>query len=202
MFSEHQLVKQGNNIRVQHGTDNGLIVFFHLNPTHDEEESQKQGRPIYYDREFVEIRIAGDRNTVISEPVNEDHKHRFPAQYAAFKNQSVQVHSGTPLEVWPPLSKSQVLMFKACNVHTVEQLAEVSDSNLHNLGMGARELRDKAKVFLSSATDSSAVLALQDKLEAALKQIEALTNQLNGLPTEDKKRGRPKKEVGDGEDVS
>jgi len=36
------------------------------------------------------------------------------------------------------------MMLKTLNIHTVEALAQVSDTNLGNIGMGARDLRDKA----------------------------------------------------------
>lgn len=201
MFSEAQIVKRGNNYHVQHGTDAGLFVQFYLEAVQDEEESAKLGRPVYKDREFIKIIPVGDKNTVICEPVTEEYKVRWPSQYAAFKNQQAQPQEGTPLEYWPPLTKSQVMTFKAANVHTVEQLANVSDANLFNLGMGAREIRQKAISYIKSAEGSAGVLALQEQLNDALKQIEALKNQQAGF-SEEKKRGRPKKEVIDDENIA
>jgi hypothetical protein len=99
------------------------------------------------------------------------------------------------------------MTFKAANVHTVEQLANVADGNLTNLGMGARDLREKAIAFLKSAEGSAGVLAVQGQLNEAMKQIEALKNQLAGFKSEGaseetKKRGRPKKEISDDENVT
>ena len=201
MFQEAQIIQQGNNYRVQHGTDAGLFVQFYLEAIKDEEATIKQGRPIFNDREYIKIIPVGDKNTVVCEPVSEDHKMRWPAQYAAFKNQQHQPQEGTPIDQWPPLTKSQVMMFKAANVHTVEQLSNVSDTNLANLGMGARELREKAITYLKSAEGSAPTLALQQQLNEAMKQIEALKNQLSGFQAEGavvKKAGRPKKEVVNG----
>lgn len=202
MFQEAQIIQQGNNYRVQHGTDAGLFVQFYLEAIKDEEATIKQGRPIFNDREYIKIIPVGDKNTVVCEPVSEDHKMRWPSQYAAFKNQQHQPQEGTPIDQWPPLTKSQVMMFKAANVHTVEQLSNVSDTNLANLGMGARELREKAITYLKSAEGSAPALALQQQLNEAMKQIEALKNQLSGFQAEGaverKKAGRPKKEVVNG----
>ena len=143
MFAEATVVKQGNNYAVQHGTDNNLFVTFYMEAIHDEEESAKQGRPIYHDREFVKIIPVGDTKTVVCRPVDKVGTHaipsdpvRWPRQYQEFQNQKVQTPDGTPLEHWAPLTKGQVLMYKAVNVHTVEQLANVSDTNLQNLGVG------------------------------------------------------------------
>lgn len=207
MLNEPQLVPQANGqYRVQHGTDAGLYVQFYMEAVKDEEATISEGRPIYSDREYIKIIPVGDKNTVICEPVSEEHKMRWPHQYAAFKNQQTQPQVGTPLEEWPPLSKSQVLTFKGANVHTVEQLASVSDGNLTNLGMGSRALRDKAIAYMANAKDNSGLMAMQEQLNAAQKQIEALTNQLTGFKAagvdEPKRRGRPKKEVEDAENAS
>lgn len=195
MFEAPQIIQQGNNYRVQHGTDAGLFVQFYLEAVKNEEASVEAGRPIFNDKEYIKIIPVGDKNTVVCEPVTEEHKMRWPAQYAAFQNQQHQPQEGTPLEQWPPLTKSQVMTFKAANVHTVEQLANVSDGNLSNLGMGARDLREKAAAYLKSAEGSAPTLAIQQQLNDALKQIEALKNQLAGFGdvAEPKKRGpKPK----------
>lgn len=201
MFEAPQIIQQGNSYRVQHGTDAGLFVQFYLEAVKDEEETLKAGRPIFFDREYIKIIPVGDKNTVVCEPVTEEYKHRWPAQYAAFKAQQHQPQEGTPIDQWPPLTKSQVLTFKAANVHTVEQLANVSDGNLANLGIGARELREKAIAYLKTAEGAAPTLALQSQLDDAMKQIEALKNQLAGFGDQEperKKPGRPRKEVIDG----
>ena len=196
MYQQPQIIQQGNTYRVQHGTDAGLFVQFYFEPIKDEDESVKAGRPIFFDREYIKIIPVGDKNTVVCEPVTEEHKQRWPIQYDSFKRQNQQPQEGTPLDQWPPLTKSQVLMFKAANVHTVEQLAAVSDGNLVNLGMGARDLREKAISYIKSADSFAPTLALQEQLNNALLQIEALKNQLSGFDLLEKKKspGRPKKE--------
>lgn len=200
-----QIIQQGQNYHVQHGTDAGLYVEFYMEAIKDEEVSEKEGRPIFIDREFIKIIPVGDKNTVVCRPVRKTWEgdvppdnERWPRQYAAFKNQQVQPVEGMPLDQWPPLTKSQVMMMKSANVHTVEQLCEVSDQNLGNLGMGARALRDKAKAYIENAGKNAISMAAQSKIDYLEKQVEALKNQLNGLGIEEekkpaKKRGRKKK---------
>jgi hypothetical protein len=195
-----QIIQRGNNYIVQHGTDAGMYVQFYMESIEDKEASEKEGRPIFRDYEFIKIIPPGDKNTVICEPVNEEYKMRWPNQYAAFKNQQVQVNDGTPLEEWPILRTSQVKMFKAVNVHTVEQLAAVSDQNLPNLGMGAREFRDKAITYLESAKTGAVPMAAQSRIQELEREIEALKNQMAGFKTdmaqdEPKRRGRPPKTI-------
>jgi hypothetical protein len=193
-FSQAKVIQQGNNFHVQHGTDAGLYVQFYMESLKDEEASVAAGRPIFVDKEFIKIIPVGDRNTEICRPVKRDYdggtppdEERWPNQYRAFKNQQIQPHEGTPLEQWAPLTKSQVLTLKAINIHTVEQLAAVSDTNLHNVGMGARALRDNAISFLQQAKDGSEVIKQAAQIEYLTKQVEALTNQLKGFGNKPKK---------------
>lgn len=192
-----QIIQRGNNYIVQHGTDAGMFVLFYMESIEDKEASLTEGRPIFRDHEFIKIMPPGDKNTVICEPVNDEYRMRWPNQYNAFKNQQIQVNDGTPLEEWPILRKSQVMMFKAVNVHTVEQLANVSDQNLPNLGMGSREFRDKAIAYIETAKTGAIPEAAQNEIAELKLQIEALKNQMAGfnITPEDapKKRGpKPK----------
>lgn len=198
-LSTPEIKQSGNNYYVQHGTDANLYVTFYMESVYDEEASLKEGRPIYVDKEYVKIIPAGDKNTVVCRPVDLKGKGiappdniRWPNQYAAFKNQQVQVQEGTPLEQWPPLTKSQVMEFKAANVHTIEQLATVSDVNLQNLGMGARKFRDLAITYIDDAKKSAGYMQAQKEIEELKGQVEALKNQLSGLgtPKKEKKNGK------------
>ncbi|MGL4999521.1 MAG: hypothetical protein ACRC5T_11180 [Cetobacterium sp.] len=161
---------------------------FYIEAVKDEEKTIEEGRSIFVDREYIKIIPVGDKNTVVCRPVKTNwdggtppDSERWTNLYTAFKNQQMQVTEGTPLNEWAVLSKSQVEMMKAANVHTVEQLTQVSDNNLNNLGMGARVLRDKAVAFLQQAKDGSSLNKYQDRVEVLEKQIEALTNQLKGF---------------------
>lgn len=206
MFAEPIITQQGQNYTVQYGTDRNLIVQFYMEAVKDEEASREAGREISVDKEYIKIMFAGDKNTVRCRPVDLKGSNtvppdniRFPAQYAAFKAQQEQPMTGTLLQSWPVLSKAQVLNLKACNVHTLEQLASVTDQNLHNLGMGARELRDKAIAYIEAGQSNAVLMAAQDEIAELKRQIAAMQNQMAGLAQDEeiKKRGRPKKEVND-----
>lgn len=202
MLADAQIIRQGNNLSVQHGTDAGLYVKFYMESVQDEEKSSEEGRPIFIDREYIKIIPVGDKNTVICRPVKKTwdagtppDTERWAKLYEMFKNQQIQANEGTPLEQWAPLSKSQVETMKSVNVHTVEQLSQVADNNLPNLGMGARVLRDKALAFLQQAKDGSALNKYQDEVENLKKQVEALTNQLKGFNIAKPEKEKPSKKV-------
>lgn len=188
MFAQPQIIQQGQNYHVQHGTDAGLFVQFYLEAIKNEEETITQGRPIFVDKEFIKIIPVGDKNTVVCRPVKTTHDgntppdaDRWPKQYAAFKAQQEQPVSGTPVTEWAPISKSQAMTLKSLNVHTVEALAHVSDANLQNLGMGARDLKEKAVAWLQQAKDGTGIVKIQEENKDLRTQLEAMKNQLDAL---------------------
>ncbi len=179
---------------VSHADDAALIVQFYLQPVRQGAASEKAGRDIYKDEEYVWIRFAGDRTKEIRRPVsmqgvgnNPPDPERWPKAWMAFQNSRAQVHEGTPLEEWPIVGKSTALNLKGMNVHTVENLAAVPDSALHNLGTGGRELRGKAQAWLAAATDASTVTAMQAELAKRDADIEMLKQQIAELSKKGKK---------------
>jgi hypothetical protein len=173
---------------VAHSDDKNLLVQFYMQAVKQNGASEREGRDIYKDEEYVWIRFPGDRTKEVKRPVDlkgtgghAPDPVRWPHAWNAFKNSGVQVQEGTPLESFPVLGTSTVLNFKAMNVHTVEQLASVSDSVIHNLGTGAVDLREKAKVWLKAAKDVSAATALQAELAKRDTDIAALKQQLREL---------------------
>lgn len=227
MFNDPTLVKRGNTVLVSHGDDSGLFVRFYSDAILNQQKSDIEGRPIYEQVEMVEILFAGDSTkTKVGRATdgNPPYYLRFPSQYAAFKQQEEIVQDGTPIEHWPPITKAQALELKGMNIHTVEMLANVSDVNLK--WMGARQLRENAKVWLSEAEAGKESIRLNNEIEALKAQIEAMSNQNAGFsasqkqqavvqsetiappsleapeikPIVTKLRGRPKK-VEDGADI-
>jgi hypothetical protein len=187
MFGEATLVKRGNNIIVQHGDDSGLYVRFYSDAILNQQKSDAEGRPIYDQVEMCEINFAGDNTKVRIAKATEGNPPyylRFPKQYAAFKQQQEIVEDGTPIEHWPPITKAQAMELKAMNIHTVEMLANVPDVNLK--WMGARQLRENAKVWLSEAESGKEAIRLNKKIEELQAQIEAMRNQNAGFSSSQK----------------
>lgn len=143
--------------------DNDCRPVFKLVPVENKAKSRESGRPIYEEREYVEIIIPGSRNERPVRKVQEADKDRWPREYAAFQRNHEQTQEGTPLEQWPRMTRSRVYELKAVGVFSVEDLAALSDQNLANIGPDARELRDNAKAFLGS--DPGEVQELRARIE-------------------------------------
>ena len=183
-----------------------------------------KGRPVYKERVICSLRRAGAKSDNLKEvPMLLDDAgdfildrnglpqalpgdgsyptlpERFPTQWQQFLNKQEQTHSGTPLEMWPGLTKIQVLELKGAKVHTVEQLGSLPDSTLQNLGMmDARGLRDRAKAYMDNAENGAALSSALSVIEQQRTDIEALKAQFIQLAedrnSEKRGPGRPKKE--------
>lgn len=188
MFNEATITKSGNKYKVAHGDDSTVFAQFYWMAIEDEEKTKAQGRPIYKNKEMVRISFAGNNTKIVDravrhEPTNTSPSDtdRFHRQWEAFQNQQKQVPDGVPLEHWAALNKAQVMELKALNIHTVEQMANLSD---HHLKMGMRQIRDKASAWLEEADAGTRVLAQQTEIEDLKKEIEAMKNQFRGLKSE------------------
>jgi hypothetical protein len=138
----------------RYAMDNKLYVVFFVKPVHQGGESELQGRPIYKDIPYIRIHVPGDKTTVIEEPVNEEHKQRFASRWDKFEKGLSQAPDGTPVEEWPQVTRSQAAEFKALNIFTVEQLANLSDALIGKF-MGGGAMRLKAQTFLATAKDTA-----------------------------------------------
>jgi hypothetical protein len=161
---------------------------FFMDPVQDEVATAREGRPIFRERELIQILQPGSPNQPTFE-VTDEHRQRWPDQYAKFKQGLEQSAAGWPLEQWGVLSRAQVLEMKAIGLSTVEQLAGMSDVHLQQIRMGGRRLRDLAKAalddaeataMLSAATrENEQMRAEMAELRAALAQQSEMLNRVS-----------------------
>jgi hypothetical protein len=156
--------------------DEGLAVRFLYLPYHNEQKSKEEGRPIFEDREYVEIRVPGRRDFQ-TKLANEINKARFPVHYAKFKaRESQEAEAGTPLTEYPGVTRGQVEELQFFHVVSVEQLAAVPDSSLSSMH-GGLLLKQKAAQYLDASKDNAAAA----KLEEANNLIANLNDRLEAL---------------------
>lgn len=169
--------------------DSRLYVEFYRKAVHNPFKSKDQGRPVYDEKDFIKIMIPGDKYSSVDTPVTEEHRRRFPTQWAQYQAGQTQAVTGTPLEVWPQATIGLVATLKAMNITTVEQLAELSDANAMSI-TGNHDLRRRAKAFLDAAAGEAVNTKLEAELEKRDLEIAAMKEQIAGLLTA-RPRGRP-----------
>ena len=150
----------------------GLGVRFYKDVRRNEFQSEQQGRPIFEDVTMIHIVLPGNNLFDVKEVVREDHKRRFPLQWAAFQNAQDgkdPMMIGTPLEQWPLIGRAQAEELKGMKFFTVESVANASDATLARMGMAGgmagHALRERAQRFLEVARDNSAVNKQAEEIE-------------------------------------
>lgn len=110
--------------------------------------------------------------------------------------------NGTPIKGWGVISPAQQATLIAMNCRTVEDLAEANDDGLRRMGMGAVDLRNKAKTWLASMSNHGGVTikmsaleqeneVLKTSLESLQKQVETLKAMVNAEPQQVEYRPEP-----------
>ena len=156
----------------------------------NEQESRKEGRPVYDDQEVCEIRFSGNKQTVGVFPAHEQcewdkdpvtgertritYAQKYNEQYKKFKAGEAQAAHGTPLEELTFLTQGKRLELKALNIYTAEALAALDGNNLRMLGMNGRDLKNQAQLYLDSAAKTADVTTLASENERLRQEIEAL----------------------------
>jgi hypothetical protein len=186
--------------------DRCLAVRFYYDEFPDEEATKAAGRPMFKTAECVEIRVPGSNDVKAGriKYMKPDPRERFPEAYAKFKKGDEVQIVGTPLKHWGLITPASAKSYGAIGIHTVEQLAGLSDPKAQAI-MGSIADRQKARDFLAMAKGLEPVAearAEADRLKVELEtlrevvkqqgdKIESLIGQRNGL---DEKPRRGKRE--------
>jgi len=161
--------------------DTGIFPQFSLKSVQHKASSEKEGRPIFRDVEWLDIHIAGDKNTQVSRKVTDFDKQRFSAEYNAFKRGQEAPVEGTPLQEWALLRPAQVSELLAMRFRSVEDVAGMPDTAVQKIGMGGRELKKKAQAWLDSASNGAVSQKLVAENERQASEIGMLKEQLQAM---------------------
>lgn len=161
------------------GVHNGMYIRFYRKLVELPARSAEEGRPIFEERDYIEIPIPGSRDT-FDGLVADKHKKEYPIEWAAYQASEggAKIATGTPLSEWQSLSRSRAAELIGLRIYTVEQLAEASDSVLQLLGMDGRKLKEQAVAFLDGIRDASAASRYAAERLEVSRQLE-LANERN-----------------------
>lgn len=159
-----------------HG-DQYLLVKFFMHPRLSSTKSAAEGRPIYVEQPYIQIMQPGNKDSIVIRPATVMDKSRFAEHYRKFEaREDTDGIEGTLLDEWSGITRSQCEELKYLNIRTVEQLANMSDSNAQNV-MGIAFLKTKASNYLEASKDE----ATAEALATAREQIELLKAQFAAL---------------------
>lgn len=151
--------------------DKNVFVKFYTKPVKNEDKSAKAGRPIYDEKEYLEIRTPGDQNNVIQRPVSDMDRQRFRGAYGRFKEGLSDQTSGTPLAEVPWITRSQVEELVHIRVTSLEQLSELRD-DICSRYAGMYNLKQRAQAHLKAASEAAPMEGMQ-KLKEEMEANQA-----------------------------
>jgi hypothetical protein len=142
-------------------------------------KTEKQGRPVYEPIVVLEIILTGDALLRPIREMREEDKEKYPVEWARYQQKAQNQLPGTPLEAVNWLSHAQVREYKALNIFTVEQLADLPDITAKRVP-GFSSVRDMATAFLQASKEGAAVReaqSLKEEIAALKEQVKALSQQ-------------------------
>lgn len=188
LASYESMAVMGDDTSPRNQSDEKLFVTFSREAMKNDFKSAEAGRPIFDEVDLVRIMVPGNRLSSMLYKATEEHKWRFPKQWAKYQQGLSQAQEGTPLEMWPQMTVGQVAELKAVNIHSVEQLAAMPD-NLAQQFMGNFQLRQKAQTFLDAAKGEAVTTKLQAELAKRDNEIEVLKRQMAEVLEAKSKKG-------------
>lgn len=171
--------------------ENLLVRFFHKE-REDKAKTLLEGRPCFKETEYVEIRVAGQRDAQACRPATFKDKQRFARHYEAFQHRVEVPEEGTLLKEWPQISRSQVEELAYLNVKTIEQLSNTSDTHIGKLHGGVA-LKHRAAEWLVRAGDTKLLAekeALQIQLKEMTETMALLAEEVDNLKSDAKPKAR------------
>lgn len=173
----------------------GLYVEFYMGELVSQFNTDANGDYIRTPKEFVKIRGHGSLD-IVDRPVTDNDRKRFAEQYLKFKEgqRGLDLEGATPISKWKRIHPEKAAELMTHNIHTVEQVAAMTDGNLSLLGFDGAQLRKDAKSFLEGKKESVADDRVAT-LEKQMAELMAINEELIRRAKGENKPEKPKKEA-------
>lgn len=158
--------------------DKNLAVKFFKKTIKNNFKSAEEGKPVFNDVDYVSIIIPGNRPETRERKATDKDRERFaPIWEKYLKNEEI-IQEGTMLEMLPTIDDARLSLCKGLNIVTIEQLANLDEIGINNLGFGARELITDAKKYIEG---TSTIVKLEKENEEFKEKIKELEKEINKL---------------------
>ena len=175
-------------------------VRFERQVVEDKAASLAQGHYVGKDVDFVMVTPCGSKDEMVSKVdrwfetternvrdgrMNSKWLELWKEGYARWKNGQEMPLNGTAIRGWGLISPAMQETLIRMHCITIEDLAAINDEGLRRIGMGAMELRNKAKTYLQAMKDhgpiTTQMTALEQENKILKSQIETLGAQVAAL---------------------
>lgn len=106
----------------------------------------------------------------------------FHKKYELWKQGMDAPVNGTSVREWPLLSPAQVQNFLTIGITTIEDVAAMTEDAMTRVGMGARDLREKARGWLNGSQVSASITEENNQLKAQLAEVLSRLSELENKP--------------------
>lgn len=161
--------------------ERNLIVAFYPKAKRNEAKSKAEGKPVFDTVDFVKIQHPGEKLNIVDREATEIDKRRFSNHWNAYCQGRAQIPDGVPLNLLFPNHPHIEATLKQYNVHTVEQLANLSGNAIGTVGMGAQDWVNKAKKYLEQAEKGVNHHQMQKLLDERDNKIAQLQRQIDEM---------------------
>jgi len=175
-------------------------VRFERTVVEDKAASLAAGHYVGKDVDFVHITPQGSKDEMVAKVlswfetqernardgrINPKWLELWKEGYQRWKQGQEMPLNGTPIRGWGIIAPSMQETLIRMHVMTIEDLAAINDEGIRRIGMGAMELKNKAKNWLQSMKDHgplvSQVTALEQQNKILQSQVETLGAQVAAL---------------------
>jgi hypothetical protein len=150
------------------------IVSFEVKSEFMPFKSKEANTEIYEDVIYIRKSVRGNDKLEVVRPVREEDKREYPFAWQEYQRGEAAAERGTSIAKLPGVDAPTLRHLHAKNIFTIEDLTMVTDSNLQNLGLGARELRKKAFEYIGTHQNVGRVDELQKTVETQSEQLARL----------------------------
>lgn len=156
-------------------------------------ETLKQGHYVARDIDYVYVTLPGGRDVFSSKVDKWLEKQAVYAKNGRIKPEWLSIYkdayerwskgeeipvNGTPIKGWQALSPAQTEIILRAGIRTIEDLEVCNDEALRRLGMGGRDLVNKAKSWLKGANDHGKVAMQNAALEKENENLKTTVSSL------------------------
>jgi hypothetical protein len=169
------------NVQIGPG-DEAMRVIFYKKAVLNQMKSRAAGRPLFDTEVFVKSHMPGEERLQENDrPATDEHKRRWPRQWAAYLQNREYVPEGTPVEFLFPANPDVPGMLKWHGFHTVELLAKATPVAIESIGMGMADWIAKAKKYLEDSRKGVDHHKIKELEERHAREIKSLQNQIADL---------------------
>lgn len=185
-------------------------VAFYTETIPDPVRTKQDNMARFKDQDYVVVTVPGDTKSNFKDKVEsffikkkeEVESGRLPQEWVDDWQRSYQKYkkneeiplNGTPIKGWKLMTGRQQEEMVRMNVLTVEDLANLSDEGMRNFGMGALDLKRKAKAWLEQNSSHEAgalkLAGLERENESLQGQVKSLAEKIEELEKAMAKKGK------------